>query len=828
VFLSALLCIAVPAGVRAEQEFHIQVYPGIYMPLGEDLFDPGFTGALELDWRFLPFLGLSAEGSYTDLRDKSGSASRILDAGFGPHFVWRPLSRLGLKAGLTGGIYSSARNDNSISGIAWGGRLSGEIHLSPAITLAPFAGFTQYSFTPEPLVNTFKAGLGVSINLSELITHRTRTDVQKIRQNPVFPVSYAWYRNNPVAAVRITNKEPNTITEISASFYLEQFMSQPNLCGEKDSLKPGESMEAPITAFFNESMLQLLENISANAKVIVEYRSLGSPKRAEIPVDIPLYHRNAMSWDDNRRAASFVSARDPAAQYFSRYVSSVVSSRMRPGINKNIQIALGMFEALAAYGPNYVIDPSSSYIEMSESSSSLDSLNFPYQTLMYRGGDCDDLAILFSSLMEAAGIETAFITIPGHIYMAFDSGMGEAAAKRDFYAPNEFVYHEGRAWVPLEITIPKDGFYRAWRIGAKEWRDAAARGAAEIYPMHESWKLYPPVSIHGEGSDLMPPAEAALAAAFDRSMDAYIEYEIRPLVRDYELRLAQGEDPVIRNELGVLYGSYGMLAKAEQQFTIAARSGNTHAKVNLGNVAFMQQRYDAGLNHYQTVLRTEPDNSYAILGSARAHYEMNNFFSSDAYYSRLRQRDRGLAQNYSYLVSFFENRGRAYSMADRFVTTLWSLPSTGPVLPAAGEAVVEEDAGAVDGVSLGLPGFSSLVEPEPADLSELPELPVPEVQETVDDLSSGLSIAGMMLQSSALPGQVEVVEPAPATRVTEAAPVAETTPVTEAAPVAEMTPTTETTPPAGKKDKGFGLGILAGAGALILIIVGIFRRKKRK
>ena len=32
------------------------------------------------------------------------------------------------------------------------------------------------------------------------------------------------------------------------------------------------------------------------------------------------------------------------------------------------------------------------------------------QTLEYRAGDCDDLSILYSALLESVGVETAFIT----------------------------------------------------------------------------------------------------------------------------------------------------------------------------------------------------------------------------------------------------------------------------------------------------------------------------------------------------------------------------------------------------------------------------------
>jgi hypothetical protein len=95
-----------------------------------------------------------------------------------------------------------------------------------------------------------------------------------------------------------------------------------------------------------------------------------------------------------------------------------------------------------------VIDPASSFVEISEDAAALDSLNYPYQTLYYWGGNCDDLSILYCSLLEALGVDTACITIPGHIYAAFDTGAEEGPAGE-----------EGR-----------------------------------LYPMRDSWSVYPPVT----------------------------------------------------------------------------------------------------------------------------------------------------------------------------------------------------------------------------------------------------------------------------------------------------------------------------------------------
>jgi tetratricopeptide (TPR) repeat protein len=716
-----LFFIAPLVRVNPDPEVYARAYGGMQFPL-ENEFRTGYDAAAGVEMRFLPFLGLAAQGEYSNLPVAGGDAVSVTGMSLGPSLIWRPANRVSLILDLAAGVYSASRAGDSISGISAGARVSAAYHVSPYLNIMAYGGVKRFAYTPSPLATTLSTGIGVSLNLSELMGAEVRISAEKTGQNLVFPVSYAWYNEHPFATVRITNNEPNDITVVNTSFYLEQYMNQPKLCTSAPVLQPGESVEVPLTAFFNETILQLTENITANAKIIVEYYSLGSPKRAEIPLEMPIYHRNAMSWDDDRRAASFVSARDPAALWFSRSITMMVQNRLRPGMNRNIQYALGMFEALALYGINYVVDPSSSYVALSSSATSLDSLNYPYQTLMYRGGDCDDLAILFCSLMEAVGVRTAFITIPGHIYMAFDSGMSEEEARNGFYAASDLVFYQGRAWVPLEITIFKEGFYRAWRIGARQWRDAASRGQAALYPTGESWQLYPPVSVPGAVSRFNLPEEEAAAVVFDRSLDVLAGNEIRLRVRDYETRLAAGENPGLRNELGVLYGSYGILDKAGEQFSRAAEMGLSHGWINLGNISYLRQRYREALSYYTRALTGEPRNKLALLGLARSYYELGDFEASDSHYARLAKEDGNLSRRYSYLASFFENTGRSYSLADRLVNTSWSLPEVPRTAEKAEEPedALPEISGLFSMLTIDkapLPGVGKLAlpeEPEPA------------------------------------------------------------------------------------------------------------------
>jgi hypothetical protein len=515
VTILAVLVLAAMLGTPAyaEHEFALSLAPVFEIPAGKEHFGPGAGGAAALDWAFLPFMGLSAGGGFSSLSTEAGSAFTLDRGGAGPFFRWRPFDRWTFRAGAQAGVYQYRWEDHAHARPFAGGGLQAGFHLSPSISLTVTGEYAWHAFSENPL-NTFTLSAGIRLNLSEIMGGRARVRAEKTGQRRVFPVSWAWYKDNPAAEVRITNDEPNTITEITLSLFMDRYMGRPEPFAVIPRLAPGESAEVPVTALFNEVMLSLTENVNANGQLLISYRSLGARKETDVPVQMPVYHRNALSWDDDRRAASFVSARDPAARLFARYAASAADDLPGGGLPRNVRYAAALFEALAAYGTHYVIDPASSFIEMSEDASALDSLNYPYQTLYYHGGDCDDLSILYCSMLEALGVDTAFITTPGHIYCAFDVGTPKQG---EGWKVEGLIEHEGRYWMPVEITVPGEGFYGAWRIGAREWKSAGEEG--RLYPMRESWMVYPPVTAPGAG-DTMPdmPPEEEIARRFEEAV----------------------------------------------------------------------------------------------------------------------------------------------------------------------------------------------------------------------------------------------------------------------------------------------------------------------
>ena len=689
--VSAAFLLCTLSLASAEVTTQIKITPLFTMPLANQNFSRGLGANLTVEVQPVKLLCLTAEGEYMSLSKKADGLSPIqlisVNAGAG---IRVPIGdRLILGADLLAGFYSASDSGSgTVTGITAGARVSAFYRLSPSLSAGIQGSPAHYAYMPQPLMTSVGAGPSLSLNLNQAFNTKANIRTNIVSLDPVFPVLYSWYNDNSFAQVEIFNDEQNTVDNVQVYFYLEQYMNQPKLCGTSKKIAKGESFTADLTAFFNERVLELNEKTDTKAKLIIEYTSLSKKMTKEVPVTIPVYHRNAMSWKDDRRAAAFVSSKDPSALWFSKYISSVVKDSFRSGINTNLQYAIGLFEAVNTFGLNYVIDPSSAYAD-NIGGESIDFLQFPYQTLMFRGGDCDDISILFCSLLEAVGIDTAFITIPGHIYMAFSTGLTEKEAREQFADPSLLIMHENTAWIPLEITLTKEGFDKAWRIGARQWNTAAAQNQAQLYPMKNSWELYRPISVPGAQAAITMPERTAITTSFSNSMDVWVEKEIRPQVIELTAKLAQNEDAEIQNRLGVLYAKHGMLCEAEEHFITASNKRYIPSYINLANIYFTKQDYKQALQWYSLVLNQEPVNTAALLGTARSLYEMDDFSNSDIFYSAVIKYDPALAQKYAYLGSFTETKGRSWSLADRLTYSLWI--TEGNYIPEAKKSSSEAD-----------------------------------------------------------------------------------------------------------------------------------------
>lgn len=496
---------------------------------------------------------------------------------------------------------------------------------------------------------------------------RPRIEIEQPRFEQVFPVFYRYYNDNPLGSVTITNNERDPITNVKVSFLVNQYMDAPKLSATIDRLEPGESAEIPLLALLRDSVLGITEGTSVNSQVIVEYEEGEDLLTTTRNETLRILNRNNMTWDDDRKAAAFVTSNDPTVLRFARNITAAIRSESVTAVNERLRTAMGIFQALNLYGMEYVIDPDSSYIELAENETALDYLQFPQQTLDYRTGDCDDLSILYAALLESVGIRTAFITIPGHIYMAFALDMDEEEARNTFARPEDLIFIDEEAWVPVEITLIREDFLEAWRAGAKQWRENQATETAAVYPVREAWSEYAPTGFASEALAIDVPQTPEVVPNYSALLREFIQREIGPHVVELEERIsASNGNPRLINRLGTIYARYGLYAEAEAAFNRALeRSDFVPALVNLGNIHYLREEPRRALEYFTRARSAREGDPEVLINLARVHFDLEEYAPAVELYRQAELIAPDLAGEFNYIVSENLDAARASAVQAR-------------------------------------------------------------------------------------------------------------------------------------------------------------------
>ena len=583
----------------------------------------------------------------------SGSVNPYAIANAGVSLALTPTTRLSLGAG-----YSYFSELISALRLALAQRGS---------TLEP-SDPTPGEWASTPLAQGISGYIGLTLSLGAEATgpRQPQIEIQLPEFDPVFPVFYRYYNESPLGLVRITNGERETITDVRISLLVASFMDAPKEAAVVPEIAPGDTVEIPLLALFNDSILGVTEGSTVTAEILVAYDVDNETLAASRASTMDVRNRNNMTWDDDNKAAAFVTANDPTVGRFARNVSSSVRDSGFEAINDRIRLAAAVYEALRLYGLTYQIDPDSSYIELSEDAAAVDYLQFPQQTLDFRTGDCDDLSVLYTALMESLGIPSAFVTIPGHIYVAIDLGIEESVARRTFAAADDFIYLEGTTWMPVEVTLVRDDFISAWSTGAKQWRDNAPRLQAALLPVRDAWGTYLPTGFASQPLDIDIPAADDVARSYESTIERFVLREIEPQVADLRARIeASNNNPRLANRLGTLYGRYGLYDEAEAVFSdVVAETEYAPALVNLGNIAYIRQDLAEARGYYERADAARPGDPAVLISLARIDFDLANYESAESRYRQVEILDPDLAAQFDYIVSASSDAGRASDAAE--------------------------------------------------------------------------------------------------------------------------------------------------------------------
>lgn len=702
-FLTVLLLMNV--GMVESQQFStgLHVAPRLSFPIGSRAesykmgIGVGLSGLLTYKPADILTLGLDIGTTFVPLNlgqsDYIADTNlTLIDAGLGLRSALPLSNRFSLMvdgrisgfAGiLSGNSNSSAFGFNYSVGAGTGFLLNDRLMLTIGGEFSSYVNLYD-AFTVNIGVNSRFSGLGSNVipdaNFSPpLRTPQTVPDggfieFYDVKLDRVFPVLYKYYDTHSLGTAVVENVGDKTIENIEIRLVLGQHMDAPKLSARIESMEPGEREQVELYALFTESVLSITEGAKLSSELRANYKVQKNTAVDSQTVTLDTYDRNAIRWDDDRKVAAFITARDEEIQRYARNTASIVRDEGLSGFSSEFQMALALFNAMNLSGCTYVVDPSSSYLEMSTDTSSVDTIQFPRQTLEYRAGDCDDLTTTYTALLESVGIETGFITIPGHIYSAFRINMNVTEAQRAFSNPEDLILMDnGQVWIPVETTALSEGFLKAWALGARQWRDNHKNSKAIIHLTREAWTVFEPVAFGVSAYELETPLRADLISGFNSELQNFINREITSKENIYLTRLNENPaNPNILNKIGILYAMYGRGTEARDYFERAVKNRPyAPALINLGNLNYLSESFYKAGSYYQEALDLKPDSSSAILGLARVSHALDNIDLARKQMAHLAEVNPEIADRFAFLGDVSGELTRATSGLSSYSNVVW-------------------------------------------------------------------------------------------------------------------------------------------------------------
>ncbi len=588
-----------------------------------------------------------------------------------------------LLAGYAYGIFGSLVPDSDpVSTTALYGQAGARITLNPSynfsIDIHPSVKYL-YSLSPLKDFNGPLFGLGFSA------AYRFGEDPDapaalirsvkfgEVTIPPLFSAMQSYYAKNSFGKITIENSDKNPIEDVGVSFFQPGFMDSPTKAAGFEKLNPGETKTVDLYAIFNQEVFKTEGVTPLTGEVVVTYFSKGKAAEQRQSVTYDLHDKTALTWDDDRKVAAFITPADSALRNYTSFIRQVCKSAVIPSYSETIQTAAQIFHALGEIGILYQPDPTAPFTSVKDGSLTVDSISLPRDTLSRITGDCDDLTVLYCSLLETVGIETAFITVPGHIFAAFNTKKPSRSYK-EIHPERELTINlGGELWVPVEVTMfGKNSFLEAWRKASEEF------GAFEASPEKRGFfvtkkaqEVFRPVGLRETDLGLQYGDKDAIARKFSQDMGKLCEI----LIAEYAQAAKESGKKQDYNKLGIACARFGQYTQAEESFKKAIEIDRQYIEpeINLGNIQYLRGQYEAAAKAYDRVinnLRQKGDEKSRLLAtsyinSSKAYYAAGSFPEAKNNYEAAKAIDENYVRDFAYLgVPLSQGEGRASELKD--------------------------------------------------------------------------------------------------------------------------------------------------------------------
>jgi len=462
----------------------------------------------------------------------------------------------------------------------------------------------------------------------------------------VFSAAYKKYANQSLGSVNLKNVGATDYGNLELSFQIKEYMDFP-LVQTIPAIKGNERQQFDFQVTFNNKILEVDEDIGVQVEVKLSFLRDGKKDSIRLIQPMTIYGKNAMVWGDSNMVGSFVTPKDDTLRDYVRTTINNFQPAIGP-LNDKLVSTMTYFSSLSAAGTKYIVDPNTPYTSLRDNQ--VDYVQFPRETLKLKSGDCDDLSVLLSAGLENLGIETAFIEVPGHLFMMFNTGLTEDESSLISQDRSLLAIRNNQVWIPLEATMVNSSFNEAWAEGARKYHKAVAENNLGIIDLKQAWKHYKPVTLKKSRYTIEYPDKERAYTLVKIAHTELLSKSINRLILPYQSMIENNPTNITaRMQIAILYSRYGLYDDAQLVFDdlheLAPENSAVHS--NQGNLYLLAGKFDNAVSSYKKAISKDQNDGGIWVNLSMASYRMGDLKSASTQYQQAISLTPELKDSYS-------------------------------------------------------------------------------------------------------------------------------------------------------------------------------------
>lgn len=497
-----------------------------------------------------------------------------------------------LPIALRGGVQKDFYHDE---GLIWSGGFS--------IQKGMFR--IDYAYTiPPTLPATHRFSVAIQWNYNPF-----KVTISNIKVEPLFSSLYHHYDKNPIGEIVLKSDHSDSI-RARASFEIDGY-TKPAVFADSIIINPdGKPTAVPLQVELGDTISKITDRVrKLHAKILLSYQvdDKWYDDREEGKVTIDLYGNNQIQWDVPARAAAFVTKNDDRIASFSIRYQGLCEAGVYP---RELSDAISIYEALRLHHVTYKFDPTPI--------AGFDKIKWPADILNKqnpdeRGGDCEDLSILYAALLENAGILTALLKSERHVFLMFNTRI---PVSHRFVLPlldSLMIKANGYIWLPIDPT-------NIDRLHLLPFHQALQQGLSCYCKFKKDPKFHTIFINEWQKEGKYQPLESApvkgpIPEFPDLNRVKFMAAENISEIDRWRADLCDAlkvkNRPRAQNQLGCIYVGSSKFDSAKICFERALQLDAKYipALINLANIYFIKQDYLTAYQYYQRSLQIDKLNT---------------------------------------------------------------------------------------------------------------------------------------------------------------------------------------------------------------------------